>query len=114
MEIMETSSSDTGSGSYNNGHNGVTNSSDGDDVNSNHITQCSNKYPADIYLIKFNNRNNRKRCEICSKLTIKTSEQRNVNDVVLVHISHLFLVFLLYSTEKINICWVLTFSPCKF
>ena len=71
MEIMETSSSDTGSGSYNNGHNGVTNSSDGDDVNSNHITQCSNKYPADIYLIKFNNRNNRKRCEICSKLTIK-------------------------------------------
>ena len=28
--------------------------------------------PADIYMFKVNNRNNRKRCEICSKLTIKT------------------------------------------
>ena len=32
------------------------------------------RYPANIYLFKINNRNSRKRCEICSKLTIKTPE----------------------------------------
>ena len=31
--------------------------------------------PPNIYLVKLNNRNIRKRCEICSKLTIKTSER---------------------------------------
>ena len=30
--------------------------------------------PAGIYLFKVNNRNTRTRCEICSKLTIKTTE----------------------------------------
>ena len=33
-------------------------------------------FPANIYLFKDNNRNSRKRCEICSKLTIKTPERR--------------------------------------
>ena len=33
---------------------------------------------ANIYLFKFNNRNNRKRYEICSKLTIKTPERGQV------------------------------------
>ena len=32
--------------------------------------------PADIYLLKVNKRNTRTRCEICSKLTIKTPERR--------------------------------------
>ena len=32
---------------------------------------------ANIYLFKFNNTNTRKRCEICSKLTIITPEQRH-------------------------------------
>ena len=36
--------------------------------------------PDNTYLLKVNNRNTRKRCEICSKLTIKTSER----DVVLI------------------------------
>ena len=31
--------------------------------------------PANIYLFKVNNRSTRKRCEICSKLTIKTPER---------------------------------------
>ena len=35
------------------------------------------EFPANIYLIKVNNRNTRKWCEICSKLTIKTSERRH-------------------------------------
>ena len=34
-------------------------------------------YAANIYLFKVNNRNTRKNCEICSKLTIKTPEQRH-------------------------------------
>ena len=36
-----------------------------------------NSFPANIYLFKVNNRNTRKRCEICSKLTIKTPERRH-------------------------------------
>ena len=32
--------------------------------------------PGNIYLFKFNNRNTRKKCEICSMLTIKTPERR--------------------------------------
>ena len=32
--------------------------------------------PAGIYLLKVNNRDTRTRCKICSKLTIKTPEQR--------------------------------------
>ena len=32
--------------------------------------------PVGIYLVKVNNRNTRTRCEICSKLTIKTPEPR--------------------------------------
>ena len=32
--------------------------------------------PADNYMFKVNNRNIKTRCEICSKLTIKTSERR--------------------------------------
>ena len=32
--------------------------------------------PAGIYLLKVNNRNTRTKCEICSKLTIKTPERR--------------------------------------
>ena len=32
--------------------------------------------PANIYLLKVNKRNTRKRCEICSKLTVKTPERR--------------------------------------
>ena len=34
------------------------------------------KYPAGNYLFKVNNKSTRTRCEICSKLTIKTPEQR--------------------------------------
>ena len=37
-----------------------------------------NGYPVVIYMFKVNNRNSRTRCEICSKLTIKTPERRHV------------------------------------
>ena len=38
------------------------------------ITQSLRSIPAKIYLFKFNNRNTRKICEICSKLTINKLE----------------------------------------
>ena len=58
--------------------------------------------PDGIYLLKVNNRNTRTRCEICSKLTMKTPEKRqwHRSGVFIVNfedISHLFLVFLLLT-----------------
>ena len=57
-----------------------------------------------IYLFKDNNRNTRKRCEICSKLTIKTPERRQRrSDVFIVnfeHISELFPVLLFLTLNK--------------
>ena len=34
-------------------------------------------YPANIYFLKVNIRNTKKRCKICLKVTIKTPEQRH-------------------------------------
>ena len=56
--------------------------------------------PAGIYVLKFKNRDTRIRCEICSKLTIKSPERRHwrYSGVFIVnfkHISHLVRVFLL-------------------
>ena len=44
--------------------------------------------PASKYLLLVNNKNTRKRCEICLKLTIKTPER------------HHFLMFLLLSLNR--------------
>ena len=67
-------------------------------------------YPAGIYLLKADKRNTRTRCEICSKLPIKTLERRywhhsvsDAIDIILTftvnfeHSSHLPLVFLLLT-----------------
>ena len=59
-------------------------------------------FPVGIYLLKVNNRNTGTRCEICSKLTIKTPERRQwhrsgVFTVNFKHILHLVLVFLLLT-----------------
>ena len=51
--------------------------------------------------VEINNRNTRKKCEICSKLTIKTPERSS--DIFIVnfeHVSHLFLVSLLSTLSK--------------
>ena len=60
---------------------------------------------AKMYLFKVKNRNTRKRCEIYSKLTIKTTEQRyrrrsNAFIVNFEHILHPFLVFLLLTFNR--------------
>ena len=57
------------------------------------------------YMFKVNNRNTRERCEICSRLTIKTSRQRQwrrsgVFIINFEHISHLILVFLLLTLSR--------------
>ena len=62
-------------------------------------------FPVNIYLSKVINTNNTKRCEICSKLTIKTPERRQWrhSDVFIVnseHISHIFSVFLLLTNDR--------------
>ena len=66
------------------------------------IQVCKPTNPANICLFKFTNRNTRKRCEICSKLTIKKPGRRQWHRsgnflVNFEHISHLFLVFLLVT-----------------
>ena len=55
-------------------------------------------------MFKVNNRNTRTRCEICSKLTVKTPERRQwrrfvVFIVNIEHILHLVLVFLLLTLK---------------
>ena len=55
---------------------------------------------AGTYLLKFNSRNTKKRCEKCSKLTMKTPDRRSgVFIVNFEHISRLVLVFLLLTLK---------------
>ena len=60
--------------------------------------------PADNYLSKVNNRNAIKSGEICSKLTIKTTERRRRRSSVFIvnfeYISHIFLLFLLLILKE--------------
>ena len=61
--------------------------------------------PAGNYTFKVNNRNTRTKCEICSKLTIKTPERRHWRRsgafiVNFEHISHFVLVFLSLTLSR--------------
>ena len=51
--------------------------------------------PPNIYLFKFNNRNTRKRYEICSKLPIKTPKRRHwrLYGVFIVTFEHIYVDF---------------------
>ena len=67
------------------------------------------KHPGNIYLLKVNNRNTRKRCQIRSKSTIKAQERSYCRHycvfiVNFAHISQLFLVFLLL-TLNVKVTW---------
>ena len=58
--------------------------------------------PTNNHLFIMNNSYTRKRCEICSKLTIKIPEWRSTVFIVsFEHISHLFQVFLLLTLNKL-------------
>ena len=65
--------------------------------------------PAGNYMFKVDNRNTRTKCGICSKLTLKTPEQRHWRRsdafiVIFEHISHLVLVFIV-NFEQVNAGW---------
>ena len=65
-------------------------------------------YPVNIYLLKVSNRNTRKRCEIWSKLTIKTPERRHSrrSGVSFVNFEHIFTSFSSVSIvdfEQVNV-----------
>ena len=69
------------------------------------ISGAYGPFPVGIYLFKVNNKSTRTKCEICSKLTIKTPERRQwrrsgVLFVNFEHISHLALVFLLLTLNS--------------
>ena len=54
--------------------------------------------PANNYIFKFSNRNFRKRCEMRSKLRLKTPERRHwhPSHVFIVNFEHFFFMFLLF------------------
>ena len=72
-------------------------------------------FSTNIYLFIVNNGNTRKRCEICLKLTIKSSQQHSTVFIVNVkHVSYLFTPFSSISTvgfEQVNVWWV---PPYRF
>ena len=57
-------------------------------------------FASNIYLFKVNNKNNRKICEISSKLTTNTLNHPSVFIVNLKHIPQLFLVYLLLTLNN--------------
>ena len=77
--------------------------------------------PANTYLFKFNNRNTKMRCEICSKLTIKKSERRqwSRSGVFIVNfedILHLILHYYCYyfQSQQLNVCQQRELLPSNF
>ena len=72
------------------------------DITKKDFAKCDRYFLAGNYMLKVNNRNTRTWCEICSKLTTKTTERHHwlrsgVFIVNLEHISHLVLIFLLLT-----------------
>ena len=82
------------------------------------ITAFCHKNPARNYMFKVNTRNTRTRCEICSKLTIKTLKTPErcywcCSGVIVVnfeHIPHLVLAFLLLTLSR----WMSAGKPDLF
>ena len=58
--------------------------------------------PAKIYLFKVNNRNTRRKCKICSKLTIKTPERHHWCRSYFTPFSRVSIV----DFEQVNTSWV--------
>ena len=58
-------------------------------------------FPANIHFFKVNNRSTRKRCEICSKLTLK--HQNDISDVVLLFL--LLIMLTIVDFDQVNVSW---------
>ena len=65
-----------------------------------HICSEDAFVPANMYLFKVNNRNTRKRCEICSKWTIKTPELVNISWDIKIHTRRLLKGKFPYRFDK--------------
>ena len=83
------------------------------------ICVLSGCYPAGDYMVKVNNRNTRTRCEICSKLTIKTPEwrqwcQQRRSGVFIVNFEHIayFERVSIVNFEQVNGGWVDEWNIC--
>ena len=63
-----------------------------------YLTSNRSSYPVNIYLFKVTNRNTRKKCEIYSKLTIKTPERRQLPcfSVSIVNFEHVITGWYIY------------------
>ena len=72
------------------------------------------RVPVGIYIFKVNNRNTRTRCQICSKLTIKTPERRRFG-VFIVDFEHLTPCSSVYivNFEKVNAGWGISYLGPK-
>ena len=71
-----------------------------------------NYFPINIYLFTVTNRNTRKRCEICSKITTNTREQRHCHRsvVLMFHIGYfqqcqLGYLYILDAALDISLSW---------
>ena len=60
-----------------------------------------NYFQAGVYLFKVNYRNTRKRCKICSKLTIKTAKRRHWRDLPIVNLEHVIFCWVWYTPPPI-------------
>ena len=72
------------------------------DITEERLTDVKDVETINNFILKVNNRNTRARCEICSKLTIKTPERcywrrSGVFNVNFKHILHFVLAFLLLT-----------------
>ena len=65
--------------------------------------RCKKKIPANNYLFKINNRNNRQMSKICSKIRIKTPERR-CSDVFIVNFEHIWRLFLVFAFMISSMC----------
>ena len=67
--------------------------------------------PLKKHVLKVDNRNATKRCEICPKLRINTSELTSFSCffVNFEHISHLFSDVSIVYSELVKVCWEVTF-----
>ena len=69
--------------------------------------------PADIFLLKLNKRNIRTKCEICSKLVIKTPEQRQWRSgIFIVNFEHILQLVLVSPLLTLNMELLAGMNPC--
>ena len=75
---------------------------------SNYLPSCKKNrkklIPVGNYMFKVDNRNTRTRCEICSKLTMKTQERRHCSGVFIVNFEHISSVSIV-NFEQVNADW---------